>query len=83
MIKAIDELSCTNCGFCDDVCPMDVFRRRDGKVYIAYQDDCNHCQQCALVCPVDAIVMTPGMPKKFSRTHRWDLIKAEIYIFIF
>ncbi|MBW1769056.1 MAG: 4Fe-4S binding protein [Deltaproteobacteria bacterium] len=41
MIRTIDESSCTNCGLCVDICQMDVIRiDADGKVYIAYAEDC-------------------------------------------
>lgn len=80
MIKAIDQLSCLNCGLCDDVCPMDVFGRRNGKVYIAYMGDCCNCMGCLYICPVEAIVVTPGVPKKFSRTYRWELIKTALKV---
>ena len=75
MIKSIDKVTCTNCGLCEDVCPMDVFRTKRGKVYIAYQNDCCHCLQCMFVCPADAVTFTTGMPKKFDMSCRWPRIK--------
>ena len=75
MIKGIAEETCVSCGLCENVCPMDVFRRKDGQVYIAYQQDCSACMQCLYVCPVDAIDMRPGIPKKYDGRYRWKRIK--------
>ena len=75
MIKSIDEASCTNCGLCENICPVDVFRSKRGKVYIAYQNDCNSCLQCQYVCPVDALTITAGVPKKYDMTRSWLRIK--------
>ena len=76
MIKAIDELSCTNCGLCVNLCHSDVLRfNQDGKVHIAYPGDCHHCLECVFHCPYDAIIMGPGMPKKFNIIYRWQRIK--------
>ena len=75
MIKSIDEITCTNCGLCEDICPMDVFRTKRGKVYIAYQNDCCNCMQCMYVCPVEAITLTTGIAKKYDMVRSWLLIK--------
>ena len=81
MIKAIDEQSCIGCGLCEDVCPVDVLRRsNDGKVYIAYPEDCYFCWACISICPTDAIIYGPGVPKKLNRAHRWELIKAALKV---
>jgi NAD-dependent dihydropyrimidine dehydrogenase PreA subunit len=79
MIKNINELQCINCGLCEDVCPMDIFRRRDGKVYIAYPEDCCNCQRC-LACPVDAIIFVSGVHKQFDTSIRWQQIKEALNI---
>jgi len=80
MIKAIDELTCTNCGLCEEICPTDVFSRENGKVYIAYHDDCSFCRACIQICPMEAISYSFGVPAKFNRLKRWELIKAELKI---
>lgn len=76
MIKSIDEIMCTNCGLCEKVCPVDIFRTDDnGRVYIAYRGDCCNCLQCMYVCPVDAVVFAPGEPKKYNMDNEWNVIK--------
>ena len=77
-IIEVDTERCNRCGICVDMCPMDVYRRRNGKVYIAYQDDCCNCMACLNICAVDAVVFAPGAPKKFSRIYRWELVKEAL-----
>lgn len=66
MIELIDYERCNRCGVCMDVCPTDVFRRREagGDFYIGYLDDCQACFNCELECPKDAIRVAP------ARKHR-------------
>jgi len=78
MIKEIDELLCINCGLCENICPTDVFRQKDGKVYIAYPDDCCHCMECLFICPNEAVVLVPGVPAKFNAKLRWEQIKQAL-----
>ena len=78
MIKGIDKITCTNCGLCEDICTMDVFRKKRGKVYIAYPHDCCNCLQCMYICPVDAITVTTGVPKKYNINQEWSRIKEMI-----
>lgn len=75
VIKSIDEVTCINCGLCENICPIDVFRSKRGKVFIAYQNDCCNCMQCLYICPVDAIAFTTGVPKKYDKSNRWQRIK--------
>jgi ferredoxin len=78
VIKNIDEVLCTGCGLCEDVCPTDIFRRKDNRMHIAYPADCCHCLQCLMVCPVDAVTFVPGVPKKFDSGQRWKQMKAAL-----
>ena len=80
MIKKIDDLLCIHCGLCEDVCSTDVFRRKDGKVSIAYPDDCCNCMECLFICPTEAIILTPGVPKKFDVRLRWMQIKDALNV---
>lgn len=75
MIKSIDKILCTNCGLCEKVCQMDVFRSKDGTMTMAYQQDCCNCLQCMLVCPVDALSFVIGEPKKYNMSNEWSSIK--------
>lgn len=75
MVTKINELACTNCGLCEKICPMDVFRMADRQMTIAYVGDCVSCLQCVSVCPVDAIGVVPGKPAKFNMDNEMDAIK--------
>ena len=75
MVSNINELACTNCGLCEKICPMDVFRMEDGRMKIAYIADCANCLQCVYICPVDAIRVVPGKPAKFNMDNEMDAVK--------
>ncbi|MFH1848890.1 MAG: 4Fe-4S binding protein [archaeon] len=51
----INESKCTRCGTCIEVCPMDVFEKKDDKVLAAKQDKCIACRSCEVQCPKEAI----------------------------
>lgn len=78
MIQSIDEGLCIQCGLCENVCQTDVFRRKDGKVYIMYPGDCVNCMDCFFICPTEAIVLTPGVPDKANVVLRWKRIKEAL-----
>jgi NAD-dependent dihydropyrimidine dehydrogenase PreA subunit len=75
VIQSINELLCVRCGLCEDVCPTDVFRCNNGKLYIAYPDDCCNCMECFFICPTEAVVLVPGVSEKFDLRLRWEQIK--------
>jgi len=61
MQVTIDEVKCTGCGICVDVCSPDALRM-DGKTEKAvlhYPEDCIVCFECELNCPSDAISVHP------------------------
>jgi NAD-dependent dihydropyrimidine dehydrogenase PreA subunit len=80
MIENIDKILCVNCELCIDICPMDVFRRSNGKVYIAYPGDCCNCVRCANICPTEAIRINPHVPKLYDPRIRWELVKAVLNV---
>ncbi len=45
---------CTNCGACEDVCPVEAISEADGKRKID-PDKCTDCGACVDECPVEAI----------------------------
>ncbi|MBE9569679.1 MAG: 4Fe-4S binding protein [Desulfuromonadales bacterium] len=45
---------CTNCGACDDSCPVDAISEKGDKRVID-PDLCTDCGACVDTCPVDAI----------------------------
>jgi len=76
LIKSINKTACVQCGLCEKICPMDVFRSENGEVLIAHQKDCCTCLQCAYICPTDAVEVVSGKPGKFSTDGEWFAIKA-------
>jgi NAD-dependent dihydropyrimidine dehydrogenase PreA subunit len=64
LITEIDNMKCTGCGICIDLCNMDVLRLNtdSNKAYIAYPEDCMTCFECALSCPEKAVSVSfmPG-----------------------
>ena len=52
----IDYKKCTACGTCVEVCPVDVFTKKD-KVEVSKPDECIGCRACEMQCPAKAIVV--------------------------
>jgi NAD-dependent dihydropyrimidine dehydrogenase PreA subunit len=50
----IDNVKCTGCGYCVDICPQQAIAIDSG-VAVINQDLCVECGTCAEVCPVGAI----------------------------
>ena len=50
----IDNVICTGCGYCIDVCPQKAITI-DDNVMVINQELCTQCGICAEVCPVGAI----------------------------
>jgi NAD-dependent dihydropyrimidine dehydrogenase PreA subunit len=65
-IRKIDYSTCTRCGVCVDICPLDVIRLDDKtkKPIIRYLRDCQACFLCEMECPVDAIYVTPERERR-------------------
>lgn len=58
-VEHINYEECTDCCNCYDICPLDVFAVKDGRVYIAYAEDCMCCYLCEMECPSKAILVSP------------------------
>ena len=57
---SIDNEKCNNCGRCLVICIKSLWRKKDGKVYIAenYKTSCVECGSCAEVCGPGAITFS-------------------------
>ncbi len=53
-LAVIDQIECTACGDCAQVCRFDAISVIDGK-YIVDEIGCEGCGYCARICPVEAI----------------------------
>jgi NAD-dependent dihydropyrimidine dehydrogenase PreA subunit len=51
----IDQNKCTQCKSCIEICPMDVFSEKDGKIIVSKPEECIGCKACEANCPEDAI----------------------------
>ncbi len=57
--------SCTSCGECADICPMDAVAEGPEGAYLVNPDRCIGCGLCASVCPAHAITLAEIRPKEF------------------
>ncbi|MCL2519856.1 MAG: 4Fe-4S binding protein [Spirochaetaceae bacterium] len=55
MARRVDASICTNCGVCDDQCPVSIIVEKDGARFINDEAECIDCAACDAVCPVEAI----------------------------
>ena len=56
MPAAVDANTCTGCGACVDVCPVDAIKMEGDKAVID-AETCIDCEACVSECPVEAISM--------------------------
>jgi 4Fe-4S ferredoxin len=70
------------CEKCFQVCPVDLFERRDGRVTLV-RDHCAYCGACINVCDHDALrlerkaVLLPDLPDS-NRTRLWDRLRRSL-----
>ncbi len=69
--------SCTKCGICEKICPVDNITRPDGTPI--WHNKCESCMACLQWCPVGAIEMPTPM-RKLSRYHNPEISAENLYI---
>ncbi|MFX1276692.1 MAG: indolepyruvate ferredoxin oxidoreductase subunit alpha [Promethearchaeota archaeon] len=54
---SINNERCNNCGNCLTICIKNLWKKKDGKIYIVddYKSRCIECGSCAQVCEAGAI----------------------------
>ncbi|MDR0881865.1 MAG: ferredoxin family protein [Candidatus Adiutrix sp.] len=58
MSISIDQVACTGCGRCGEICPGSLIRAdREGKAEIGQPADCWSCTACLKECPAGAIAL--------------------------
>ena len=61
MPPVINLEKCTGCGYCAQICPLDVMKLEicgaEKKAAVKYPDECWHCRACEKDCPAKAIHM--------------------------
>jgi ferredoxin like protein len=52
-----DSEKCNNCDMCLKICVMNLWKKKDGKIYIVddYKKKCLECGACYMVCDPGAI----------------------------
>jgi carbon-monoxide dehydrogenase iron sulfur subunit len=58
--------TCTECGICAEVCPVDAVRRNADGVYYIDAEDCGYCGVCVVACPEQVIFVHPKAPAPYK-----------------
>jgi Fe-S-cluster-containing dehydrogenase component len=58
--------TCTQCGACAEVCPVDAITKDAKGVYDIDPDICTGCLACVEVCPEGVMFTYPGMKTPFK-----------------
>jgi NAD-dependent dihydropyrimidine dehydrogenase PreA subunit len=64
----VDEIRCTGCGLCTDVCPTGAIRVVNGVARVE-QSLCRECETCLLACPTGAILALREPTQAEKPTH--------------
>jgi Fe-S-cluster-containing hydrogenase component 2 len=56
MTAIVDVETCSGCGECVEVCPLDAIEMKDDKAVVD-ADTCGDCGACVDVCPTEAITV--------------------------
>ena len=78
MPPLIDDKKCIRCGYCAQICPLDVLYLKktseEIRLIVRYPDECWHCRACERDCAAGAIKMR--YPLSHSMLH-YDPVKGE------
>ena len=54
---SVDVDKCVGCEKCEEICPVEVYRMKDGKADPVNADECLGCESCVEVCEGHAITV--------------------------
>jgi carbon-monoxide dehydrogenase iron sulfur subunit len=58
--------TCTQCGECAEVCPVDAIHQNEKGAYYIDMDECTACMECVEVCPEQVIFTHPDYDAPFK-----------------
>lgn len=58
--------TCTQCGVCAEVCPVDAVRSNGEGVYFVDPEACDCCGVCAVACPEQVIFVHPEVSAPYK-----------------
>lgn len=57
--------TCTQCGVCAEVCPVDAIRVTSDGAYHINSEECGFCGVCIVACPEHVLHVHPEVPAPF------------------
>ena len=80
-VVEFDEKKCTYCQDCVEICPRDIIKIENGKIFSENVINCSLCNQCVEICETDAVsVSTTGRDFIFTVESTGALSIKEILI---
>jgi ferredoxin len=71
----INPVTCTGCGDCIEVCPVDCIEGKSGFIHMIDEFDCTKCGKCIDACQDGAVIKTTGrqpkLPERLTRVGRF------------